>query len=358
MTYDYNTPAGSGKDAPLTYKEAGVDTKEGERAVALMKQHVRKTFDRNVLTGLGSFGSLYKLPMEGIEEPVLVSGTDGVGTKLKLAFMMNRHDTVGIDCVAMCVNDILCQGAKPLFFLDYVATGKVSAEKISDIVSGVTEGCLQSGCALVGGETAEMPGFYEDGEYDMAGFCVGLVDRHKIITGDKITEGDVIVGLASSGLHSNGYSLARKLFFDKLGFGVNHYMEELEESIGEALLRPTKIYAKACDAVFKDYDIHGVAHITGGGFYENVPRILPKGLGASFQSPTWPVPEIFNLIRSYGNIDSSEMFHTFNMGIGLMMFVDAGDGEALIADLEAVGEEAYIIGEVVTSEKRVLIDEY
>ena len=358
MTYDYNTPAESGKDAPLTYKEAGVDTKEGERAVALMKQHVRKTFDRNVLTGLGSFGSLYKLPMEGIEEPVLVSGTDGVGTKLKLAFMMNRHDTVGIDCVAMCVNDILCQGAKPLFFLDYVATGKVSAEKISDIVSGITEGCLQSGCALVGGETAEMPGFYEDGEYDMAGFCVGLVDRHKIITGEKIKEGDVIVGLASSGLHSNGYSLARKLFFDKLGFGVKHYMEELEESIGEALLRPTKIYAKACDAVFKDYDIHGVAHITGGGFYENVPRILPKGLGASFQSPTWPVPEIFNLIRSYGNIDSSEMFHTFNMGIGLMMFVDAGDGEALIADLEAVGEEAYIIGEVVTSEKRVMIDEY
>jgi len=358
MTNYEHHPGEPGRTDSLTYKEAGVDTKEGERAVSLMKQHVRKTFDRNVLTGLGSFGSLYKLPLEGMEEPVLVSGTDGVGTKLKIAFMMNRHDTVGIDCVAMCVNDILCQGAKPLFFLDYVATGKVSAEKISDIVSGVSEGCLQSGCALVGGETAEMPGFYGDGEYDMAGFCVGLVDRRKIITGDKIKEGDVIVGLASSGLHSNGYSLARKLFFEKMGLGINHYMEELECSIGEALLRPTKIYAKACEAVFKDYDIHGIAHITGGGFFENVPRILPEGLAASFQSPTWPVPEIFNLIRTYGNIDKLEMFRTFNMGIGMMMFVDGGDGEALIADLEAVGEEAYIIGEVVASGKRVLLDEY
>ena len=358
MSNQHSSPEGPGQGGGLTYKDAGVNTKEGERAVSLMKQHVKKTFDRNVLTGLGSFGSLYKLPMEGITEPVLVSGTDGVGTKLKLAFMMNRHDTVGIDCVAMCVNDILCQGAKPLFFLDYVATGKVTAEKISDIVSGVTEGCLQAGCALVGGETAEMPGFYEEGEYDMAGFCVGLVDRPKIITGEKIKPGDVIVGLSSSGLHSNGYSLARKLFFDKLGFGPNHYMEELEESIGEALLRPTKIYAKACEAVFKDYDIHGMAHITGGGFFENVPRILPEGLGASFLSATWPMPEIFNLIQTHGNIEKREMFSTFNMGIGLMMVVDPDDGEALIADLEAAGESAYLIGEIVASEKRVLLDEY
>jgi phosphoribosylformylglycinamidine cyclo-ligase len=353
MTMDDNRPA-----SPLTYRDAGVDTKEGERAVALMKEHVKKTFDRNVLTGLGSFGSLYKLPMEGITEPVLVAGTDGVGTKLKLAFMMDRHNTVGIDCVAMCVNDILCQGARPLFFLDYIATGKVAAEKIADIVSGVTEGCLQAECALVGGETAEMPGFYGDGEYDMAGFCVGLVDRDKIITGEQIKEGDVIVGLPSSGLHSNGYSLARKLFFERMGLRPDQYLEELGETIGEALLKPTRIYAKACRLLFKDYDIHGMAHITGGGFYENVPRILPHGLAASFQSPTWPVPEIFTLIRTHGAISKTEMFSTFNMGIGLMLFVDAQDAEALLADLESAGEPAYIIGEVVRSGKRVLIDDH
>ena len=353
MTMDDNRPG-----APLTYRDAGVDTKEGERAVALMKEHVKKTFDRNVLTGLGSFGSLYRLPMEGITEPVLVAGTDGVGTKLKLAFMMDRHDTVGIDCVAMCVNDILCQGARPLFFLDYIATGKVTAEKIAGIVSGVTEGCLQAECALVGGETAEMPGFYGDGEYDMAGFCVGLVDRAKIITGERIGEGDVIVGLPSSGLHSNGYSLARKLFFERMGLAPGSYMEELGETIGEALLRPTRIYAKACSMLFREYDIHGMVHITGGGFYENVPRVLPPGLGASFQSPTWPVPEIFTLIRTHGAVSKTEMFSTFNMGIGLMLFVDAQDAEALLADLESAGEPAYIIGEVVQSGKQVLIDDH
>ena len=269
--------------AKLTYKDAGVDTKEGERAVSLMKDHVKRTFNDNVLTGLGSFGSLFKLPIEGMKEPVLVSGTDGVGTKLKIAFLMDKHDTVGIDCVAMCVNDVLCQGATPLFFLDYIATGRVTAEKIADIVSGIAEGCVQGKSALIGGETAEMPGFYGDGEYDMAGFSVGVVDKDKIITGADIKEGNVIIGIPSSGIHSNGYSLVRKVFFEKMGYTVDQYIDSLGETLGEALLRPTKIYANACEAVLPNFHVNGIVHITGGGFFENIPRILPEDIAVSIE---------------------------------------------------------------------------
>ena len=255
----------------LTYKDAGVDTKEGERAVNLMKPHVKKTFNENVLTGLGGFGSLFRLDVKDMEDPILVSGTDGVGTKLKLAFLMDKHDTVGQDCVAMCVNDVLCQGAKPLFFLDYIATGKVKAEKIADIVKGIADGCVFAGCALVGGETAEMPDFYSEGEYDMAGFAVGVVDKKKMIDGTKIKEGNVVIGIASSGIHSNGYSLVRKLFFDKLAMSVSDPVEELGTTLGEALITPTKIYANACNAVLENNQVNGIVHITGGGFYENIP---------------------------------------------------------------------------------------
>ena len=333
----------------LTYKDAGVDTKEKERAVKLMKDHVKKTFNSNVLTGLGGFGGLFRLPTEGMKEPVLVSGTDGVGTKLKIAFMMDKHDTVGIDCVAMCVNDILCQGAKPLFFLDYIATGKVGAEKIADIVSGIAEGCLQGQSALIGGETAEMPGFYSDGEYDMAGFSVGIVDKDKIITGDQIQAGDVIIGLPSSGIHSNGYSLVRKVFFDKMRYKTEDYLEGLGETLGDALLCPTRIYAGACTAVIPHFPIKGIVHITGGGFFENVPRVLPPGVGAEFQLGSWKIHPIFKEIQRCGDIDTMEMFATFNMGIGMMMFLPEGEAAGVVSALEAAGEDACIIGRVVFS---------
>lgn len=335
------------QDKGLTYKDAGVDTKEGGRAVDLMKEHVRKTFNENVLTGLGSFGSLFKLDLADIKEPVLVAGTDGVGTKLKLAFMMDKHDTVGIDCVAMCVNDILCQGAKPLFFLDYIAAGKVNAEKTAEIVKGIAEGCRQGKSALVGGETAEMPGFYGEGEYDMAGFSVGIADREKIITGADIKEGDVIVGIASTGLHSNGYSLARKVMFEIAGHKVDDYIEELNETVGEAMLRPTKIYANACSAVYSSCKVNGAVHITGGGFYENIPRILPDGIKAKINSGVWKVPPILPYIKKCGNISMEDMFSTFNMGIGIMLFVDASLAEDVLAALEAADETAWIIGEAV-----------
>ncbi|MEE3362245.1 MAG: phosphoribosylformylglycinamidine cyclo-ligase [Anaerovoracaceae bacterium] len=339
--------------AKLTYKDAGVDTKEGERAVKLMKDHVKRTFDENVLTGLGSFGSLYRIP-GGMKEPVLVSGTDGVGTKLKIAFMMDRHDTVGIDCVAMCVNDILCQGATPLFFLDYIATGKVSAEKIADIVKGVTEGCVQGRSALVGGETAEMPGFYGEGEYDMAGFSVGIVDKDKMITGERIEEGDVIIGLPSSGIHSNGYSLVRKICFEKMGWTVDTELPELGETLGDALLRPTRIYANQCAAV-SGFDVRGICHITGGGFYENVPRVLPEGIAAEFRKGSWDVPPIFGVLAEAGDIDEDEMFRTFNMGIGMMMFVREDDADDVMKALSAAGEDANVIGRAVRSQTEKVI---
>lgn len=334
-------------EVKLTYKEAGVDTKEGEKAVSLMKPHVKKTFNENVLTGLGGFGSLFRLDVKDMEEPVMVSGTDGVGTKLKLAFLMDRHDTVGQDCVAMCVNDVLCQGAKPLFFLDYIATGKVQAEKIADIVKGIADGCVLSGCALVGGETAEMPDFYSDGEYDMAGFAVGIVDRKKLIDGSRIKEGDAVIGIASSGIHSNGYSLVRKLFFDKLKMSPGDYVEELNATLGEVLLTPTKIYAKACNAVFGTCEVNGIMHITGGGFYENIPRIIPEGLGVSIRLGSWRIPPIFQYIKKVGNIELKEMFSTFNMGIGMMMVVDPDKKKSVLSALMKAGEKAQVIGEIV-----------
>lgn len=343
--------------AKLTYKDAGVDTKEGERAVDLMKAHVKETFNENVLTGLGGFGGLFKLPVAHMKEPVLVSGTDGVGTKLKIAFMMDKHDTVGIDCVAMCVNDILCQGATPLFFLDYIATGKVKGEKVASIVKGIAQGCKEGRSALIGGETAEMPGFYQDGEYDMAGFSVGVVDREKIITGENISSGDVIVGISSSGIHSNGYSLVRKIFLENEKMSLDGYVDQLGETLGEALLRPTKIYAHACEKIIPNFNVKGIVHITGGGFFENVPRILPENVSASFELGTWEAPPIFDYIQKCGNIDTKEMFSTYNMGVGMMMFVREEDGEAVVKKLAESGEKATIIGKVLKRDgERVILN--
>ncbi len=330
----------------LTYKDAGVDTKEGGRAVELMKDHVKRTFSENVLTGLGSFGSMFRLDLDGITEPVLVSGTDGVGTKLKIAFLMDKHDTVGQDCVAMCVNDIVCQGAVPLFFLDYIATDKVHAEKIADIVKGIADGCVLSECSLVGGETAEMPSFYGEDEYDIAGFAVGIVDRNKIIDGSKVSAGDIMIGLHSSGIHSNGYSLVRKIFFEKMDMDVQDYVDELGTTLGDALITPTRIYVKACKAIFGKYDIHGIVHMTGGGFYENIPRILPDGLGAEIETGTWKVPYIFKYIKECGNVEAREMFSTFNMGIGMILIIDPADADGVMAALSAVGERPAVIGKI------------
>ncbi|MGI6747983.1 MAG: phosphoribosylformylglycinamidine cyclo-ligase [Anaerovoracaceae bacterium] len=337
-------------DAKLTYKDAGVDTKEGEKAVQLMKEHVKKTFNANVLTGLGSFGSIFKLDLTGINEPILVAGTDGVGTKLKIAFMLDKHDTIGQDCVAMCVNDILCQGAKPLFFLDYIATGKVKAEKVADIVKGVSDGCIIGECALVGGETAEMPDFYADGEYDIAGFAVGVVDRSRIVDGSKIKKGDVLIGLPSSGLHSNGYSLVRKLFFEIMKLRVNDYVADFGRTVGNELIIPTKIYIKACNAVMAKETVNGIIHITGGGFFENIPRIIPEGLGVRINIGSWSILPIFEYIQRCGNIDRNEMFSTFNMGIGMIMVVNKERAESIMDILKEAGEEPCIIGEVVSGE--------
>ncbi|HHU18167.1 MAG TPA: phosphoribosylformylglycinamidine cyclo-ligase [Clostridiales bacterium] len=337
-------------DEKLTYKDAGVDTKEGEKAVQLMKEHVKKTFNANVLTGLGSFGSIFKLDLTGINEPILVAGTDGVGTKLKIAFMLDKHDTIGQDCVAMCVNDILCQGAKPLFFLDYIATGKVKAEKVADIVKGVSDGCIIGECALVGGETAEMPDFYADGEYDMAGFAVGVVDRSRIVDGSKIKKGDVLIGLPSSGLHSNGYSLVRKLFFEIMKLRVNDYVADFGRTVGNELIIPTKIYTKACNAVMTKETVNGIIHITGGGFFENIPRIIPEGLGVRINIGSWSILPIFEYIQRCGNIDRNEMFSTFNMGIGMIMVVNKERAESIMDILKEAGEEPCIIGEVVSGE--------
>lgn len=338
------------KEEKLTYKDAGVDTKEGERAVRLMKDYVKKTFTPNVLTGLGSFGSLFKLDVQGMKEPVLVAGTDGVGTKLKIAFLMDKHDTVGQDCVAMCVNDVLCQGAKPLFFLDYIATGKVQAEKVADIVKGIADGCVIGECALVGGETAEMPDFYQNGEYDMAGFAVGIVDREKAIDGSNIKKGNVLIGIPSSGIHSNGYSLVRKVIFEKQKMDVLDYVDELGETIGESLLRPTKIYTKACNVVCENMDVNGIIHITGGGFYENIPRIIPQGLGVEINVGSWEVPAIFRYIQSCGKIDEEDMFATFNMGVGMIMVVEEAQASRVMDLLKEVGEQPNIIGSIVEGE--------
>ena len=330
----------------VTYKDAGVDVERGYEAVRRMKQHVATTFDENVLGGLGSFGGFYSIENEKMDKPVLVAGTDGVGTKLKLAFLMDKHDTVGIDCVAMCVNDVVCQGARPLIFLDYIATGYLDPEKVEKIVAGVAEGCRQAGCALIGGETAEMPDFYPAGEYDLAGFTVGLVDREKSISGERVREGDVLVGMASSGVHSNGYSLVRKLVLTE-GRDLNAPVEAFGgKSWGETLLTPTKIYVKPALKACAAADVHGIAHITGGGFIENIPRILPDGLTAYIDLGTWPVLPVFTELQRLGGLTDRQIYNTFNMGIGMVFAVDASEADAVIAALTACGESAYRIGEV------------
>ena len=330
----------------VTYKDAGVDVERGYEAVRRMKQHVATTFDENVLGGLGSFGGFYSIENEKMDKPVLVAGTDGVGTKLKLAFLMDKHDTVGIDCVAMCVNDVICQGARPLIFLDYIATGYLDPEKVEKIVAGVAEGCRQAGCALIGGETAEMPDFYPAGEYDLAGFTVGLVDREKSISGERVREGDVLVGMASSGVHSNGYSLVRKLVLTE-GRDLNAPVEAFGgKSWGETLLTPTKIYVKPALKACAAADVHGIAHITGGGFIENIPRILPDGLTAYIDLGTWPVLPVFTELQRLGGLTDRQIYNTFNMGIGMVFAVDASEADAVIAALTACGESAYRIGEV------------
>ena len=331
-----------------SYAAAGVDVTAGYEAVKRIKPMVESTYIPGVMGTLGGFGGMFAPDMTGMKKPVLVSGTDGVGTKLKLAFLMDKHDTVGIDCVAMCVNDIVCGGAAPLFFLDYIACGKNDPERIADIVSGITEGCRQSGCALVGGETAEMPGFYPVDEYDLAGFSVGIVDEEKIIDGKKLSEGDVLIGLASTGVHSNGFSLVRKVF-DVENCDLKTPMAELEgKSLGETLLAPTRIYVKAVQSVLKaGVDIHAISHITGGGFYENVPRMMTEGLTAQIKLDSFPRLPIFQLIMDKGNIPERDMYNTFNMGIGMIMAVPADEADKAMAALAEAGEKAYVIGKVV-----------
>lgn len=339
-----------------SYKAAGVDITAGYKAVELMKTHIAKTMSAGVMGDIGGFGGLFELDMTGITKPVLVSGTDGVGTKLKLAFLMDKHDTVGIDCVAMCVNDIICVGAKPLFFLDYIAVGKNFPEKIASIVSGVAEGCVQSGAALIGGETAEMPGFYPVDEYDLAGFAVGVVDKDKILNNKTIQAGDVILALPSSGVHSNGFSLVRRVL-DVENADIKTPLERLGgKSIGEALLAPTKIYVKPMLALFEDVTVKAVSHITGGGFYENIPRSIPKGFGAKINRAALRIPPIFDLIMEQGNIPERDMFNTFNMGVGMSVVVAKEDAEKAIEILKANGEDAYIMGEIIASEEGVVIE--
>ena len=339
----------------LTYADAGVDIDAGNKAVELMKDSVRATYRSEVIGDLGGFGGLFALNTGKYKEPVLVSGTDGVGTKLKLAFMADKHDTIGQDAVAMCVNDILVQGAEPLFFLDYIAVDKVDSQKVANIVKGVANACKESGCALIGGETAEMAGFYAKGEYDIAGFCVGVVDKSKIITGDKVKAGDVLLGLPSSGVHSNGFSLVRKVF-DVENSDIKSPVAALGgKSIGETLLTPTKIYVKPMLALFEAVKVKGVSHITGGGFYENIPRSIPQGLGAKIEKSAVRVLPIFDLIAKKGNIPERDMFNTFNMGVGMSVVVAAEDADKALQVLRANGEDAYIIGSIVESEDKVQI---
>ncbi|MBD5092530.1 MAG: phosphoribosylformylglycinamidine cyclo-ligase [Clostridiales bacterium] len=338
-----------------SYAAAGVDITAGYKAVELMKKHIAKTMTAGVCGAVGGFGGLFELDLTGITKPILVSGTDGVGTKLKLAFLMDKHDTVGIDCVAMCVNDVICVGAKPLFFLDYIACGKNVPERIADIVKGVCDGCVQSGAALIGGETAEMPGFYPVDEYDLAGYCTGVVDKSKIIDNTMMREGDVMIALASSGVHSNGFSLVRKVF-DVENADIKTPLAELGgKSVGETLLTPTKIYVKSILALLDEVKIKGISHITGGGFYENIPRSIPEGLGAKVQKSAVKVLPIFDLIAKKGGISERDMFNTFNMGVGMCVVVAKEDVEKSLEILKANGEDAYVIGEIVKSEDKIEI---
>ena len=337
------------------YAASGVDITAGYEAVRLMKEHVAKTQTDGVLSDVGGFGGLFAPDITGMEEPVLVSGTDGVGTKLKLAFLMDKHDTIGIDCVAMCVNDIICCGAKPLFFLDYIACGKNYPEKIAQIVKGVAEGCVQSGAALIGGETAEMPGFYDEDEYDLAGFAVGVVDKPKILDKSSVAAGDVIVALPSSGVHSNGFSLVRKVF-DVEHADLNAPVEALDgQSLGETLLAPTKIYVKPVLALMEKVNVKAVAHITGGGFYENIPRSLPEGLTARIKRDDVRVLPIFDYLAETGGITDRDMFNTFNMGVGMICIIGADDVYEAISCLEEAGEDAYVLGEIVEGEEGVIL---
>ena len=338
-----------------SYKAAGVDVTAGYKSVELMKQYVARTMTKGVLSGIGGFGGLFEIDTTGISKPVLVSGTDGVGTKIKLAFLLDKHDTVGIDCVAMCVNDIICCGAKPQFFLDYIAIGKNYPEKVAKIVSGVAEGCVQSECALVGGETAEHPGLMPEDEYDLAGFAVGVVDKDKILKPETQKAGDVMIAIKSSGVHSNGFSLVRKVFgIDENT--VKQYYDELETTLGESLLTPTRIYVKAIMKLIESVKVKSVSHITGGGFYENIPRSLPDGLSAKIKHSDVQVLPIFDLIAKTGNIPERDMFNTFNMGVGMAVVVDKADVDKAIEVLKAAGEEAYVLGELVESDEGVIIE--
>ncbi len=340
----------------MDYKNAGVDIEAGYKSVELMKQHIAKTMRPEVLTDIGGFSGAFAMSaFKDMEEPTLVSGTDGVGTKLKLAFTLDKHDTVGIDCVAMCVNDIACAGGEPLFFLDYIACGKNYPEKIAQIVSGVAEGCVQSEAALIGGETAEMPGFYPEDEYDLAGFAVGVVDKKNLITGKEIVPGNTLIGIASSGVHSNGFSLVRKVFsMDKET--LNTYHEELGKTLGEALIAPTRIYVKALKSVKNaGVKILGCSHVTGGGFYENIPRMLHEGVNAKIQKDSYPIPPIFKMLAREGQIEEKMMYNTYNMGIGMVLAVDSADADKTLAALEAAGEKAYVIGEIIEGEKGVTL---
>ena len=338
----------------MDYKKAGVDIEAGYRSVELMKEHIRKTMRPEVLGGIGGFSGAFSMERyRKMEKPVLVSGTDGVGTKLKLAFLMDRHDTVGIDCVAMCVNDIACAGGEPLFFLDYIACGKNIPEKIASIVKGVTDGCVQAGCALIGGETAEMPGFYPEDEYDLAGFAVGIVDEKDMITGKDLREGDALIGIASGGVHSNGFSLVRRIF-DMTRENLETRYDELGGTLGSVLLSPTKIYVKALRSIRESgVRVKACSHITGGGFYENIPRMLKDGICAAVRKDSYPVPPIFRLMQEKGEIEEHVMYNTFNMGIGLVIAVDASQAEQTLAAAEAAGEKAYVIGYTEQGEKQV-----
>lgn len=337
-----------------SYKAAGVDVTAGYRSTELMKKAVQATYTNSVISDIGGFGGLYAPQIKDMEEPILVSGTDGVGTKLKLAFLMDKHDTIGEDCVAMCANDVICTGASPMFFLDYMALGKNIPEKVATIVAGVAEGCKKANCSLIGGETAEMPGFYPEDEYDLAGFCVGVVDKKKIIDNKTIEVGDKVIGLASSGVHSNGFSLVRKVF-DINKENLNEYIEELGTTIGEALLKPTKIYVKPILKLIEEVKVKGISHITGGGFYENMPRMLREGVALKIDKNSYKVPAIFNLIAKRGNIPERDMYNTFNMGIGMCVIVPEDEAEKAIRILNEAGEEAYLIGEVIEGNKEIEI---
>lgn len=339
----------------LTYKDAGVDKEAGYKEVQMIKGLIKKTHIPGVLSDIGGFSGLFQLDTKAYKEPVLVSGTDGVGTKLRIAFMMDKHNTIGEDCVAMCSNDILCQGAKPLFFLDYIATGKLVPEKMASIVEGVSNGCIKAGCALIGGETAEMPGFYSEDEYDVAGFCVGVVDKEKIINGSKIVEGDVILGLPSSGIHSNGYSLVRKIIFDKEKMDIDTFVDELGTTIGEEILKPTKIYTHPVIDLVESFDIKGLCHITGGGFYENIPRMLHEDLVAHINTAKIDTPKIFNLLQKWGNIELDEMYGTFNMGVGMVAVVPKDQLDQILSFLEDKDEKVYILGEIKKGTKGVVL---